>query len=253
MLPTDAAAALAAPLGTVAGATFYFSPESVARADSVGVDVVSLYAAGRGAVLGEVPPSEVDAVFFFFRPGMIAGLVEGARSVVAVPALLEAHLGAADDFALATFGGVDADVLDAFDRAAATVVAGLPRGCWPLVDGYRAPPVPEAPAAAAFRRAVLLRELRGGVHRDAVVAAGLTAAVACQFDRGDDYYRMHGFGDEDRVPETTEVLVAKDAAEAATDRRVGELLGVVGRRGLEALVTGAQALDAARQAPVPVS
>jgi len=253
MQPTDAATAIADPLGHVAGATFYFSPASTTRASAIGIDVVSLYAAGRGAVLGDVDPAEVDEVFFFFKPGMIGAVVEASRSVVPVPVVLEAHLAAADDFALATFGGIDEGTLAEFDTAAAAVVAGLPQGEWPLVDGYRAAPVPGAPAPAAFRRAILLRELRGGVHRQAVEAAGLTGAVACQFDRGDDYYRLHGFGDEDRVEATPEVLAAKDAAESATDARMGALLGALDGPGLEALVAGALAMDAAWQAPVPVS
>ena len=57
------------PLGTVAGAAFYFSPEAAARAEGIGLDVVSLYAAGRGAVLGDRTPDEVDETFFFFKPG----------------------------------------------------------------------------------------------------------------------------------------------------------------------------------------
>ena len=253
MQPTDAAAAIADPLGTVAGATFYFSPQSSARAATLGIDVVSLYAAGRGAVLGDVEPSEVDDVFFFFKPGMIGAVVEASRATAAVPAVLAAHLAAADDFALATFGRIDPGCLAAFDTAAASVVAGLPLDQWPLVDGYRAALVPSAPEPAAFHRAILLRELRGGVHRQAVEAAGLTGAVACQFDRGDDYYRLHGFGDEDKVEGTPAVLAAKDAAEAATGARMGELLAVLDEAGLVALVAGARAMDAAWQAPVPVS
>ena len=38
----DAATAIAAPLGSV-GAAFYFSPEASARAEEIGIDVVSLY------------------------------------------------------------------------------------------------------------------------------------------------------------------------------------------------------------------
>ena len=51
---------------------------------------------------------------------------------------------------------------------------------------------------------------------------------------------------------TPEVLSAKRAAEAATDARMGELLSVLDGAGLEALVAGAQAMDAAWPAPVPV-
>ena len=89
---------------------------------------------------------------------------------------------------------------------------------------------------------MLLRELRGGVHRHAVEAVGLSAAVACQFDRGDDYYRLHGFGDADRVPETRATLAARVQAEEATDAAVAELLSVLDTTQLENLVTGAELL-----------
>ena len=239
-----AAAAIGSPLGTV-GAAFYFSPEAVARASTIGLDVVSLYAAGRGGVLGDRTPDEVDAVFFFFKSGMIAGVVESARAKADPAAIVEAHIGSAADFAVATFGSVDPAVLAAFADAGSRVVSELPSGRWPLVDGYRAVPTPADPTARAYLVAVLLRELRGGIHREAVEAAGLTAAVSCQFDRGDDYYRLHGYGDEDRVPETPEVLAARATAEDETDRMMGQLLTAIDGTQAAELVAGAEAMLAA--------
>jgi hypothetical protein len=238
-----AATAIGPPLGTV-GAAFYFSPEAAARAEGIGLDVVSLYAAGRGGVLGDRTPAEVDETFFFFKAGLIAGVVEAARTKAGPVDILRAHLGSADDFAAATYGTVDPDVLATFDAAASRVVDALPTGRWPLVDGYRAQPAPVGPEASAYRRAVLLRELRGGIHRDAVEAAGLSAAVACQFDRGDDYYRLHGFGDADRVPETPATLAARVDAEEATDAAVAERLAVLDEAELAALVTASELLVA---------
>ena len=243
MEPLVAATAIGPPLGTV-GAAFYFSPEAAARAEGIGLDVVSLYAAGRGAVLGDRTPPEVDETFFFFKSGLIAGVVEAARTKATPADILDAHLGSADDFAAATYGTVDPAVLAGFAAAGARVVDGLPTGRWPLVDGYRAQPVPGAAAASAYRHAVLLRELRGGVHRDEVEGAGLSAAVACQFDRGDDYYRLHGSGDADRVPGTPATLAARAAAEEATDAAVGELLAVLDEVELGHLVAGAELLAA---------
>jgi hypothetical protein len=238
-----AATAIGPPLGTV-GAAFYFAPEAVTRAEGIGLDVVSLYAAGRGGVLGDRTPAEVDEIFYFFKAGLIAGVVASARTKAAPADILDAHLGSADDFAVGTYGAVDPEVLSRFDDAAARVVAELPTGRWPLVDGYRAQPTPEAPAASAYRRAVLLRELRGGIHRDAVEAAGLSAAVACQFDRGDDYYRLHGFGDADRVAETPATLEARADAERATDVAVAGVLTILDEGELEGLVAGAGLLAA---------
>jgi hypothetical protein len=99
----------------------------------------------------------------------------------------------------------------------------------------------------------MLRELRGGVHLDAVVAAGLTPAVACQFDRGDDYYALHGFGDEDRVPETPELLATRAAAEEATDLAMADLLAGLDSGQRADLAAGAGSLSAATADPVPLS
>ena len=245
-----AARATASPLGDV-GSAFYWSPQAAARAEGIGLDVFGLYAGGRGAMLGDRTPEEVDEEFFFFRPGMIAGMVEAARATADPASIAAAHLGAADDFARATFGGIDAVVVADFDAAATVVVDGFAEGRWPLADGYRAAGRPVDPLASAFRHAVVLRELRGGVHLDAVVAAGLTGAVACQFDRGDDYYALHGFGDEDRVAVTPELLAARVAAEERTDEQMAELLGILDDDQRASLVSGAEALLDAVAAPVP--
>ena len=236
-----AATAIGPPLGTV-GAAFYFSPEAAARAEGIGLDVVSLYAAGRGAVLGGCSPDQVDETFFFFKSGLISGVVGAARAKADQGDILDAHLGSADDFAQSTYASADPVALAAFADAALNVVGALPRGRWPLVDGYRSQPMPARPAASAYRGAVLLRELRGGVHREAVEAVGLSAAVACQFDRGDDYYRLHGFGDADRVPETPATLAARVEAETATDAAMAELLAVLDGSQLDGLVAGAELL-----------
>ena len=237
----SAATAIGPQLGTV-GAAFYFSPEASARSAAIGIDVVSLYAAGRGGVLGDATPTDVDEVFFFFKSGLIGSVVEAARASADPSAILEAHVGSAEDFAVATFGEIDLVVLVGFAEAAALVVEELPFGRWLLVDGYRAVPLLSDPKASAYLRAVILRELRGGIHREEVESVGLTDAEACQFDQGDGYYRLHGYGDGDRVPETPEILAARASAEEATDRRMAELLSVLDDAQLTALVAGAQAM-----------
>jgi hypothetical protein len=246
----EAAVATGGPLGGV-GAGFYFSPQAVARAGECGFDVIGLYACGRGGVLGDATPEEVDRVFAFFKPGLIAGMVEAGRSQ-ATGDIMAAHVASAVDYARATFGGIDPAVLAAFSAAARTVVASLPTGRWPLVDGYRALPVPEDPVAEAYWWAVLLREVRGGVHTEVVAESELSFAAACQFDRGDDYYRLHGFGDDDRVPETEEALAARAEIEEETEDRMAGLFGVLDDAGLAALVAGAVAFEGAVFDPVPV-
>lgn len=241
--------AVSAPIGDAAAA-FYWAPTAAARAEGIGLDVFLLYAGGRGGVLGDLTSVQVEEEFFFFKPGMISLMVEAARAGAAPADILGAHLGAADDYARATFGAIDPDVVAGFDDAAGHVVDGFPSGRWALADGYRSTTVPDDPLASAYRRAIVLRELRGMVHRDAVVAAGLTPAVSCQTGALESY-ALHGFGDEDRVELTTAILAARATADEATDAGMAELLTVLDDARRVALVAGAEALVAATADPVP--
>lgn len=245
-----AALATAEPLGGV-GAAFYFSPQAVAQASTCGLDMVQLYGCGRGGVLGDVSPEEVDRIFAFFKPGLITGLVASGRAA-ATGDVLGPHVASAVDYANATLGAVDTEVLDTFSAAAAKVAAAAPTGTWPLADGYRALDVPAGSAPAAYWWAIVLRELRGGVHTDAVSESALSFATACQLDRDDGYFRLHGFGDEDRVEDTEELRQLRALVIAETDDRMAVLLEVLDDSERDALAAGAIALQSAVLDPVPV-
>ena len=77
----------------------------------------------------------------------------------------------------------------------------------------------------------------------------MSNAVACQFDQGDGYFRLHGFGDGDMVAETPEVIAAKEAVEQATERKMAELLSVLDDDGCTALAVGASAMLEAVSSP----
>ena len=241
---TTAASTIAGPLGNLA-ANFYFSPEATARGDAIGLDVISLYGAGRASMLGGVDPDTADGVFYFFKPGMVAGVVARGRSLAAEDAIAAAHLGAADDYADAHLAGVDAATLNAFTDSVNALAATVPSGSSPLFDGYRAAPTPTTDAARAYRAAILLRELRGGVHTDAVKACGLSPAAACQFDRDLGYFQMHGFSEEDMVEHTPEIDAQKAAAEAATTAQMAALFAPLSPAQLDAIVAGTKALESA--------
>ncbi|MFZ3319130.1 helix-turn-helix domain-containing protein, partial [Mycobacterium sp.] len=118
---------------------------------------------------------------------------------------------------------------------------------WPLFDGYCSAPAASTAAARAYRAAILLRELRGGVHTDAVKATGLSPVTACQFNRDGDLvnFKMHGFSEEDMVEYTPEIEAQRAAAEAATTAQMAALFGPLSRTQVEAIVAGTDALAAA--------
>ena len=153
-----------------------------------------------------------------------------------------AHLGAADDYAEAAFAAVDSATLGAFTDAVGAVVATVPWGSWPFFDGYRSAPAAPTAAARAYRAAILLRELRFGVHTDAVKAAGLSPATACQLNRDLENFKRHGFAEEDMVEYTPEIEAQKAAAEAATAAQMATLFAPLSQNQLEAIVAGTNAL-----------
>jgi len=227
------------------GGKFNFSKQAIARGEAIGLDAVSLYAAGRASMLGGVDSEAADALFYFFKPGIIAAVVTQGRSLASEDAIATAHLGAADDYAEATFAAVDSATLGAFTDAVSALVATVPWGSWLFFDGYRSAPAAPTAAARAYRAAILLRELRFGVHSDAVKAAGLSPATACQLNRDLDNFKRHGFTEEDMVEYTPEIEAQKAAAEAATAMQMAALFAPLSQTQLEAIVAGTHAVVAA--------
>lgn len=113
------------------------------------------------------------------------------------------------------------------------------------LNGYRSAPAPTTAAAQAYRAAILLRELRGGVHTDAVKACGLSPATACQFNRDLDNFKMRSFSDDDIVEHTPKIEAQKAAAKAATTAQMAALFAPLSQTQLDAIVTGTNALVAA--------
>ena len=243
---------IAEPLGTV-GMSFYFSPQAVAQGEGIELDVITFYAGGRGGVLGDIDAVEVDRIFYFFKSGLVATMVEKARVAADREETVATHMHAANDYADATFGGIPEAVLRTFSAAARTLAGSLPAGRWPIVDGYLALPVPADPVHEAYYWSIVLRELRGGVHTDAVVDAGLTGSEACQLDHGGASFALHGYGDDDRAEETDELVARRQAVEVETSNRMAGLLEALDGSQREALAAGAVAMHDAVLAPVAVA
>jgi hypothetical protein len=240
---------IAEPIGTV-GMSFYFSPQAIARGEGLELDVVTFYAGGRGGVLGDIDAVEVDRIFYFFKTGLVASMVEKARVGADRQETVATHLDAANDYAEATFGGIPAETLQGFSVAAKALADRLPHGRWPLVDGYLAQGMPGDPVHQAYYWSIVLRELRGGVHTEAVIAAGLSGAEACQLDHAGSYFALHGYGDEDRAEETEALVATRLAVEVETSNRMAGLLEGLDDAQRVALAQGAIALHEAVAAPV---
>lgn len=231
----------AGPIGTMGGA-HYFSPESSAAAEAVGLDLGALYAAGRGGTMGDVSAEEVQAVFFFFKPPMVATMLSGIEGKATMSQAADAACEGAAAFGAARLANLDDETLQAFLDAARAAVAAAPRGRWPLFDGHAARARSADPRSEAFLLVVTLRELRGGIHTEAIQAQGLSAATACQLDSNPISFELHGFGDADRVEPTDEVVARRAAAEEATDAEMIAIYESLSETQRAALARGVDAM-----------
>jgi hypothetical protein len=242
--PHDIIRATSAPLNLV-GAAFYFAPDTRAAAkEQFGLDGFRNYFLGRGGVLGDVDADVVAAAFGYFEPGLIRNLWASGVERIAPRTprdVARAFIAAGHEFGRAHFAGIDG--LAEFADAAATVTGSVEPAALPLFAGVRAEPVPTDPPAAALHQAMVLRELRGSVHLVAVVASGLTTAVAHAIKRPADT-EMFGYASDAAEAVTAEQRAAWERAEQLTDELlVPAYSGLSDAQGA-ALVDGARAMHA---------
>jgi hypothetical protein len=222
-----------------AGNRFYFHPDTLARGKELGLDGFRFYFLGRGGVLGDVEPAVVVAAFGYFSPGVVETIWSSAKQIMAPREAARAYLACADHVGVAKLDGLG--VLDGFNDAAETVVAAVDRSALPLFAGIAAEPLPDHPAARAYRNICILRELRGSVHLLAIVASGVAPSVAHAIRRPDD---VTSFGWE-TAPEISDDDRARlAAADELTDRLLVPSIEALTEEQRDAFVTGVEVIGA---------
>ena len=150
-----------------------------------------------------------------------------------------AYLGCADRFGSAQLNGLEG--LDAFNEAAETIVDSADRAALPLFAGIAAEPLPDDPAARAYRNICNLRELRGSVHLLAIVATGVSPVTAHTIRRPND---VASFGWES-PPEITDAdRAALDTADELTDRLLVPAIEALTDDQRAAYIAGVEAIGA---------
>ena len=243
----------AVPLQKV-GMAFYFDPLTGERAKESGLNIFEFYGLGRGGTLGDVHVDTVEEAFTFFHPRTINRLWTVAKTKTTSDPVTVAgrYVHAAYEYADRTFGGVDVQVLADFADAAHYVASHVEKGRHQLVDGYKKFTVPDDPVHAAYLGAILMRELRGCVHIEAVHDVGITAKEACYLE-DPALFTMHGF-QEDEIPVVTPELEKKKAdAEVVTSAKMASCFEVLSDEQREHLADGALAMFAALSSPVAVA
>jgi hypothetical protein len=236
----------------VLGASFYFDALTRARGKESGLNSFEYYGLGRGGTLGNVDTDVVVDAFTFFHPRALERMWTQAKEKADPIAVAADYVEAAYEFADRTFGAVDLKVLRDFAAAAHKVAASVESGHHQLVDGYKQYDVPTDPVHAAYLGCILMRELRGCVHIDAVNEVGLSALEACYL-QDPAFFTNHGYLEEETPDVTPENAAKKARAEELTSAWMAECFSVLSDEECQQLADGAIAMFAALKEPVPIA
>lgn len=224
------------------GWAFFFAPETIAHAESLGLDVITFYFVGRGGVLGDVEASVVHSAWGYFNPALLGAMWDAGRAVLAPREAGRQFAAAGAAYGRARLG--EAGDLTAFCAAADAVIAAADPVGLPLFAAWVAEPLADDPPARATQQLHVLRELRGSAHLLAVRAAGLDDLTAHVLTRPGDM-ALFGWSDDDAPATTDADRRALAEADALTDRLVGPAWSVLDDAGQDAFVEGLGRIEAA--------
>jgi hypothetical protein len=236
----------------VLGMSFYFDPLTGVRAKENGLNIYEYYGVGRGGTLGNVDTAVIVEAFTFFHPRIIERLWALPQARVDPVAVAADYVHAAYEFADRTFGAIDAEVLSGFATAAHKVAAAVESGRHQLVDGYKQYEVPSNSVHAAYLGCILMRELRGCVHIEAVNEAGLSAVEACYL-QDPMIFSLHGYVEDETPKVTPETAAKKVRAEELTSALMAECFDVLSDDERQHFADGTLAMFAALKEPIAVS
>ena len=233
------------------GMSFYFDPITAERAGELGLHRFEFYGLGRGGVLGDVDSATVTKAFTFFHPAAVERFWSARQKADPVETAQQ-YLEAAYGYADRTFGAIPVAVLANYAAASHKVAGAVESGHHQLVDGYKRYRVPDNPVHAAYLGAILMRELRGCVHIDAVDEAGMSVEEACYLSDPENFKR-HGYTDADVPDVDSETSLRRAKAEMATSAAMADYFAVLSDEERQQLCDGALAMFDAIKSPVAVT
>lgn len=203
------------------GSKYMLDPATAEIGKAAGYpDGFSFYVAGRGGVLGDVDADVIHAAFMFFEQRLVRKMwergvkVEGARKAGA------RYAGAADAWGKSHLSGFKGAAR--FNALAEKVVTSVDPVGLSLFAGLRAEPLAQDPAARAYRLITWLRELRGCLHINAVVAEGLNGLQSVlTSENGDFFAKLHGY--QEPYPDVSHLKERRERAEETTARLMADV------------------------------
>lgn len=196
------------------GATFMMSPSVGASGETIGLDFFGYYALGRGGVLGDVDGGTVADAFYFFNPELVATVWDAAKAKHDPREVAAHYADACAKWGSEQLSGVDG--LEEFNKLAERIAQDAePTPSSSLFEGWREMPLPDdAAGRAAVHCILVLRELRGNAHVEAVKRVGLEPRQAVAVN-SPHMYQLFGWTDE--MPDAEPVKAKAAEAEDITD------------------------------------
>lgn len=217
----DDATATAGAAIEQAVAIFMLHPQTYAESIAAGYqNPLAGYVAGRGGVLGEATGATVSAVFAVFEPTGLSAMWDEGVAVRGAAGAAEVYWNQAAEFGRTYLSG--AAELDRIAALGEKLIAVAPTAASPLFAGWRAMPLADDAPARALQVMFVLRELRAGLHFNALSLSGITPIEAHMLNKGPQYAAMFGwpkpFADgTDKKDRYVEI-------EQATNRRMAEIM-----------------------------
>ena len=214
------AAATAGSAMEQAVAVFMLHPETMAESVAAAyTNPLAGYVAGRAGVLGQATGGTVSAVLAVFEPNAVSALWEEGLTVRSAQEAAAVYWDQCAGFARRHLGG--ANGLDRIAELGEKLISVTPDGGLPLYAGWRRMPLAADAPARALQVMFVLRELRAGVHFNALTISGITPVEAHMLNKGRDYAAMFGWAEP--YADGADKLDLFAEVEAATNRRMGEL------------------------------
>lgn len=216
----EAAEAAGGPIER-AVAIFMLHPETLAESVAAGYENPwAGYTAGRGGALGEPTGAVVGSAFVVFEPDYLDRLWREGIAVHGASAAAAIYWEQLAGFARRYLTG--ADGLDRIVELGEKIIAVAPTAALPLYAAWRTVPRAEDTPARALQVMYVLRELRAGVHFNALTNSGITPVEAHMLNKGYEYTTIFGWPEPFADGAGQADLYAE--VEEATDRRMAQIL-----------------------------
>ncbi|MFM8302850.1 MAG: SCO6745 family protein [Actinomycetota bacterium] len=220
---------------------FMLDGATYAKGAELGFEGMDFYVAGRGGALGDVPADVVAATFVYFEPGGIRDAWDRSGHVMSRAQAAAEFAGCAHAWARAHLAE-GPDYRRAAELLGRVVQGASPSGA-PLFAAWRSLDEPADDTALVLHHLNALRELRGGLHGGAILAAGFHPLEAVMISSP---FMAGIFGWPEPHPDAGVLQIAWDGAEEATNVAFGRALEVLSEGEQTELLALGEAIVAAQ-------